>query len=243
MLDSEHGSVRIAVVYTCVAGRESTLSYATRFVSTYHTFESGVEHDLFYMCNGGALDNACKAALSGLGGQFIERDNTGWDIGGYIFGAYGACKDYDMMFCLGESVYFHRPRWLVRLADSWQQGGVGIYGPLASYVVRPHLLTTAFATSPDLLRRYPHHVETKEQRYEFEHGKRSFWGWVNFLGKAAKLVTWDGCWGSMQWRVPDNILWRGTQSNCLVWCNHTDTYATGSKSVKAKWARMADTFP
>jgi len=70
-----------------------------------------------------------------------------------------------MALFLGESVYFHREGWLKRLADAWAKFGPGMYGPFGSNLLRPHLQTTAFCTSPALLQRCP--ISTKD-RYSWE---------------------------------------------------------------------------
>jgi len=53
-------------------------------------------------------------------------------------------------------------------------------------------------------------------------------------------VTWDGTWDPFQWRYPDNILWRGNQTNCLVYCNHTDRYNAAPVETRRNWERGAD---
>lgn len=232
--------MKIAVAYTCVAGGDATLSYITRFASTYHAFDAGIPHTLLFICNNGKLDNTCRAALSGLNGTCLERSNNGWDIGGYIESSNGVLHDFDFVLFTGQSVYFHRPGWLARLVEARSQHGDGLYGVWATNVVRPHIITTAFATSPDLLRRYPHRVLTKEQRYVFEHGTNSFWHWLDLQGKPARLVTWDGSWGPKEWRAPKDIIWRGDQSNCLAWCNHTDSYSKSTGVNRQRWQRLAD---
>lgn len=168
------------------------------------------------------------------------RSNEGWDIQGYIEAARSPCASYDAMLCLGESNYFHRDGWLKRLAEAWEKHGPGFYGPYSSHAVRAHLNTTAFFCPPDLLKRYPFHVSTRQQRYEVEHGEGSFWRRAAAQGMPAMLVTWDGEWEPFRWRMPRDILWRGDQSNCLMWCNHSDGYANASRGVKAEWARRAD---
>lgn len=203
-------------------------------------FPPGVEHDTIAVCNGGPPTTELGLILSPLKSIFFPRSNDGWDIGGHIDAAKGPAKDHDIIVCLGESVYFHRAGWLKRIVDSFSSFGEGMYGFLSSHVLRPHLGTTAFATSPRLLRAYPRMIHNKSDRYEFEHGKQSFWRWLALSGKASRLVTFDGCWPPGQWRIPGNILWKGDQSNCLVWCNHTDNYSNMPPKSKSFWRFHAD---
>jgi hypothetical protein len=141
------------------------------------------------------------------------------------------------MVCLGQSVHFHRHGWLERIVRAWEQFGPGMYGFLSSFLVRPHLQTTAFATSPQFLQDYPVKVVTKADRYEFEHGRFSFMNRLEVRRKPVKLVTFDGVYSKPMWRSPNNILWKGDQSNCLVWCNHTEDYAKATQKTKDFWQK------
>lgn len=66
------------------------------------------------------------------------------------------------------------------------------------------------------------------------------WIRVQKAGSPAMLVTWDGVYTYDQWREPENILWRGDQSNCLVWCNHTLRYMLAPTQTKINWEAGAD---
>jgi hypothetical protein len=169
--------------------------------------------------------------------MFPRVNDEGKDLTGYIDAARGPAKDYDMLVCLGESIHFHREGWLKRLVETWTTIGPGLYGPFASNLVRPHMNTTAFCTSPKLLQRCP---ISGKARYSFEHGQNSFWHWVAGHGMPVRLVTWDGSWPPQLWRMPQNILWRGDQSNCLMFCNHVERWRDASPDTKVKWSRGAD---
>lgn len=212
-----------------------------RFVNTYREYPPGPDHDLIVVCNGGPLPTETGVLFSGVGARFFPRSNDGWDIGGYIDTARGPGKDYDCLVCFGESVYFHKPGWLERIVESWDKCGPGMYGCLSSNVIRPHLQTTAFATSPQFLRAYPTPIRSRGDRYTFEHGQFSFWKWLTIQNKPVRLVTWDGCWTPEEWRMPSNIIWKGDQTNCLVWCNHTDNYWKMDSKTRHKWATLANT--
>lgn len=229
--------MRICVAYTVVSAGPISDQYASRFVATWHEFSPGAECDLLIICNGGPLPLDLALIFAPLNAQMFPRSNEDWDIGGYVAAARGPAKDYDMIVCLGESVFFHRKDWLKRLVEAWTKYGPGVYGPFASNLVRAHLNTTAFCTSPLLLQRCS--MGTKD-RYSWEHGVNSFWRWVSNHGMPVRLVTWDGEWEPRLWRMPKNILWRGDQSNCLVWANHTERFAAADVSVKMNWARGAD---
>lgn len=233
--------MKIALCYICVTHGSKTEDYAARFVATYKEYPPGVEHDTFVICNGGPVKTSITLLFEGMNAMMFPRENDGgWDISAYIDASKGPCSLYDMMVCLGESNYFHRLGWLKRLKDAWEQYGAGMYGPYSSNAVRAHLNTTAFICHPLHLRQYPIKVNSRQDRYEFEHGENCLWRRITKAGMPARLVTWDGEWTPRQWRVPNNILWRGNQTNCLMWCNHSDNYNAVDARTKSTWMRSCD---
>lgn len=233
--------MKIAVCYVAVTHGPITADYCSRFVATYQEYPPGAEHDLYILCNGGPLPYATALIFAPLNPRFYPRQNDpGWDISAYIDAARGPCKDYDMMLCLGESCHFHKAGWLLPIAEAIKMYGVGMYGPFASNLIRPHLNTSAFCCHPALLGQFPFVVNSHDARYEFEHGERSFWKWVDRQKRPVRMVTWDGTWKPREWRVPNNILWRGDQTNCLMWCNHTERWANAPVKLKNTWSRGAD---
>lgn len=233
--------MNICLCYVAVSQGPITLDYCARFATTYHEYPPGAPHDTLVICNGGPLNTAATLALSSMSARMFPRENDGgWDVSAYIDAAKGPCYDYDAMLCLGESNYFHRAGWLKRLVDAWGKYGPAMYGPYASNAVRAHLNTTAFMCPPLLLRQYPERVHDRPSRYEFEHGERAMWRRGVKRGYQARLVTWDGEWEPRMWRFPKNILWRGDQSNLLMWCNHSDGYAQGTEEDRKKRRTWAD---
>ncbi len=232
---------KVVVLYIAVANGPITEDYAARFVTTYREYPGGHEHDLMIVANGGALPTSAAVLFQGLNARMWPHANDdGWDVSAYIDAAKGPCATYDMMVCLGESVYFHREGWLRRLAQAWNTHGPGMYGPYASNTIRGHLNTTAFCCHPFMLKNYPKRVVTRPDRYEFEHGEHALWRRLNERGVPVRMVTWDGEWDHRSWRTPRNILWRGDQSNLLVWCNHSDRFAEADAKVRQSWLRTCD---
>jgi hypothetical protein len=162
------------------------------------------------------------------------------DLGAYIEASRHLAKDYDAMLCLGESIHFHHEGWLSRLCQVHFRYGPGMYGPFATNVIRGHLQTTAFFCPPKALREYPLTVTDRKSRYEFEHGERSLWRRLHKQGVPVKLVTFDGEYGPSQWRQPQNVLWKGDQSNLLMWSNHSQRYAEADPIRKRNWQASAD---
>lgn len=233
--------MKICVVYIAVANGPMTTQYCARFATTWNQFPPGVETDLLVVVNGGALTTEQTVLFASLKARMLPRQNDGgWDVTGYLDTAKGPCAGHDAMLCLGESNYFHRAGWLKRLAEAWEKHGPGMYGPYASNLLRPHLNTTAFFVPPALLKSYPLKVFDLKSRYHFEHGPRSLWRLLYQGGTPVFMVTWDGEWKPPLWRNPPNILWRGDQSNCLMWCNHTDRWANSPPETQLRWSKRAD---
>lgn len=233
--------MKICLLYIYVTNHENTTAHAFRFASSYHEFPPGVEHDTIICCNGGPPSADHSLFFDGLKPNFWPRNNgAGYDIAAYIEAARTIAHDYDALLCLGESIHFWREGWLKRLIEARERYGDGMYGPFATHVLRAHLQTTAFLVSPKSLREYPLIVKDKASRYEFEHGERALWRRLHRKNQPVKLVTWDGEWNPGAWRLPKNGVWKGDQSNCLMWSNHTDRYFEANENRKRNWQISAD---
>ena len=232
--------VKVAVLYCAVVNGPITADYAARFVATWVEYSPDYECDLIVGCNGGILPSSITLIFAPLNAKFFPRSNEGWDIGLHQQAARSACADYDAVLWAGESVYFHRAGWLRRLVECWEHHGPGFYGPFSSNAVTAHLNTTAYFCAPATVRQYPKQVSTRADRYEYEHSNNALWRRAAAQGLPVRLVTWDGEYEPFRWRMPRNILWRGDQSNCLMFCNHAQGYDNANRAVQAEWARRAD---
>ena len=229
--------MKFCVAYVAVTYGPMTSDYCARFVATWHEYPPGVPTDLVVLCNGGALTTEQVIMFSGLKARMFVRPNEGKDIGAYAEAARTCCAAYDAVLFAGESIHFHRAGWLKRLVDCWIKMGPGLYGPFASNMVRTHMNTSAFFTSPLFLNQSTIDIT---DRYAWEHGPKAFWRWMASRGKPVRLVTWDGDYDCRAWRSPPNILWRGDQSNCLMWCNHAERWANATPRLRETWSRGAD---
>lgn len=229
---------KVEIVYVVVSRSERAREFAARFVVSFLTYPPVYPAKVTIACNGGEPDPETKAILQMFDCEIKPRDNDrSWDLGAYYEAA--RTTEADMLVCLGESVYFHRSGWLGPLAAAWDQCGPGMYGLFSSHFVRSHLNTTGFAVCPKLLLSHPKPQEGAD-RYEFEHGRYSFWRALDRRKVPVRFVTWDGVWEPKDWRVPQNILWRGDQSNLLAWCNHSDKFTLADARTKSVWSMNAD---
>ena len=233
--------MNVAVVYTAVTTGHLTSDLIARFVSTWHEHPPGAPCDLWVACNGGPLLSEQVLMFAPMSAKMFPRVNdTGKDLTGYIDASIGPCASYDMVLFLGETVFFHREGWLKRLVEAATKYGAGMYGPWGSNVVRTHLQTTAFFCDPKLLTQYPSRPNDNPSRMSWEHGENAFWRWVANRGRPVRLVTFDGEYEPRMWRYPPNIIWRGDQSNCLFFCNHSEAYANASPLTKHQWSMNCD---
>lgn len=239
----------IAYIFPCLPD-EHHVRMAIRFITTYREHPSGLDHQLVVVCNGGGPSQPLSWHGEKLwsprdlfsfipGTQFFLHDNSGFDIGAYQ--AVAKTVPCDVLVCLGQSVHFHRDGWLKRWSEAWTAYGPGMYGPFATHYIRPHLNTSAFSVPPHFINQlYPEKVNTHDERYAFENSNSALWNRIAAAGKPVALVTWDGVWAPGNWRKPPNIIDRGDQSNCLVWCNHNDMFAGASPQRKVELAAMMD---
>lgn len=233
--------MKICLLYITVTHGSKTLDFASRFAASYREHPPGIEHDAIVCCNGGPPSSDVAVAFAGTGAQFWPRANDpGYDLSAYMEAARTIAKDYDMLLCLGESNHFWKAGWLKRMADAWLKHGEGMYSPFASHVIRAHLQTTAFAISPKLLLDYPLPINDRPSRLEFEHGERALWRRLRKKGYPVKLVTWSGDWNPGQWRLPQNGLWAGDQSDLLWHANHSQNWAEADDRRKRSWTASAN---
>lgn len=229
--------MKVTVAYVAVTQGPRTGEFCARFVGSWQRYPPQYPCELIVCANGGPLPYDVGRLFDPLGAKMYPRPNVGADIGAYADVANNF--DCDLLVCLGESVYFHREGWLARFAHAYSVYGHGMFGAFANNNVRPHLVTTAFAVYPKLIVGISSNI-TKEGRMNFEHGPHPFWKQVEKLGLAVRLVTFSGDYGPREWRTPRNGMWKGDQSDCLVFANHTDRYVEAREETKRMWERNSD---
>lgn len=214
---------------------------ACRFVASYGVYPPGVEHNTVVISNGGKPTNLMQSICAPLPKlEWFVHDDKGWDVGGFI--ALAPKLDCDFAVWMGGISWFQRAGWMLRMVQAWQKRGPGLYGSLASYQIRPHIVTSGFWCSPKLVAEYPVKVETHAQRGEFEHGQDSLTMRAYRSGLPVMLVTWDGEWTMPEWRTPKNIFRRGDQSNCLTYYRHTDLYESATDQQRRNLEAVSDTW-
>lgn len=233
-------AVKVCIIYICPTAAHGPEHYgcALRFVSSWINNPPMYDCELVVSSNGGPPDLMTEALFAPLNARFIERSDEGWDIGAFLELSHKI--ECDMVVCFGGPAYVRRAGWLKRMVYAWQKHGPGFYGSLATFEVSPHINTTGFWCMPELLRNYPYHVDTREQRYAFEHGPKACWRRAARMGLPVKLVTWIREYNWRDWRMEDNIYRRGNQSSCLTYFRHSDNFETADPMTRLRMSQLSD---
>lgn len=210
--------------------------YEERFHRTYLEFRPGIEHELV-IANCGATA-APDNAFDDIATRQVFYSGPAWDIGAYqnLVPKIAA----DLVLCMATPVYFWRDLWLESIVNAFQTYGAGVYAPMASNEVTPHLRTGCFACTPKLMRDYPKVIDTRDKCCDFESRDGNFSLWAISQGYPVMMVTENKCYEKPDWRKPDNIFRRGDQSNCLTWDRHNDVYFEANAEQKAILEKAAN---
>lgn len=215
---------RIVLVYIyAVGGAGGYRDKALQFVDSYHRHPPQMQHDSVIVCNGvPASDDAVSIFKSLPNLSFLDRDDSGWDIGGFQHAA--RVIECDLMVFCGGHTYFRKPGWLVRMWDAFLEKGYTLYGSTGNQGnigigVHPHVRTTGFWCHPSLMRKYPLLVTTQGgggQRYEFEHGYGCISNWVRREGLTPWIVGFEQMAPLMNCDSIPEGYHQGSQQNVLV---------------------------
>lgn len=213
--------VKIALVYVFAgAAGPQYDDYALRFLNSYHANPPGIEHDSVVVLNGTKQTGEIACLFSPLRHcSFLTHDNSGYDIGAFQLAAKET--PCDLMVFFGASTFFHRPGWLIRMANAFNQLGNAQYGAMGNqgvsiHNVWPHVRTTAFWMNPKLMNEYPHRVTRADQRYAFEHSATCLTEWLKQRGIRSWVVTWESILPCHQCDSDPNGFHHGNQRNLLA---------------------------
>lgn len=218
---------------------EYYLPYSRRFAETYKKFRPETDHRLI-VCLCGDENAEAKNVYDGLNVTFDVYLGAGSDIGACQYVLKKVPDEFAV--CMSTPVYFWKHGWLEKLAEARQKHGDGLYGPMASLHVNPHIRTSCWAVDPKTFAQYPNLVDTREKACWFEHANKDWVisKWYEDNKKPAMLVTWDQVLERKDWRTPPNIFRRGDQSNCLVRDQHWDKYAAAHYHERLAMEKQAD---
>lgn len=211
-----------------------------QWLESYYKYSANYPHRLVF------IDRYTDGEKHDPTAEYLRYDLGGWDCGAWQFA--GRNIDTDLLVCFNSSCRIMGDNWLKKFVEAVEQHGDGLYGPLTSYEILPHVRTPCMIFQPKVIQGYPKEVETREDTYRFEcmtwpDGTPNFTVWAGLNGFKTMLVTWDGVYGMTEWRKPNNIFRRGDQSNLIVKDRHCFAYETSDAQGKAVLESLANGNP
>lgn len=214
-------NLKIGVVYVHVPNCPQHASWGHHFCQTNLAHHPGLKHEMIIVCNGGEPTAPMKEIFKQLGPvTYFHHDDSGWDIGAYQ--AFAKQSDHDLLVFLGGSSYARRAGWLARIVDCWAKtNGLALMGACGNLGdkranVFPHLRTTGFWCSPEVLNAYPIRVKDPSQRYPFEHGQQCLTQWARENGVPALVADFISTYEFPHWNDGPNGYHRGDQRDLII---------------------------
>jgi len=221
-ISPEQLKIEVCYVYP-LNGHQGFSTKALEFAQSYQRNPPGLKHDTTIVCNGAPATQPSKDLFNGLPNlNFIDHDNSGWDIGAFQMAAKRSSAQLTV-FC-GAHTYFRKPGWLKRMQETFLEFGDTLYGSTGHqgdlrFNVHPHVRTTGFWCSPQFFAQYPFRVTSQGgggERYAAEHGHDCISNWVRQQGKIPWIVGFDSVLPLDQCDSMPNGYHQGDQSNVLV---------------------------
>lgn len=224
--------IRPTVVFVRVNGKPEYDAGAERWLASYRDYKPAAPHDVAiidrYAYNGDGL-------FDGVTGSHYVYAGGGWDCGAWRYAARNIRAE--LLVCFNSSTRIRAAGWLERFIAAAEHHGAGLYGPLASYEIAPHLRTPCLAFTPAVIAAYPQEVNTREDTYRFESmgypdGTPNITQWARKQGHATRYVARSGVYDLPEWRAPAGGFRNGDQSDLLVWDRHCEAYAASDAAGK-----------
>ena len=239
-METSDAVMKVTVVFVRVVTKAEYDHGACRWLDSYKEYVWGYEHSLAVV---NRYAESPDSLFDDFATYYLRYDSGGWDCGTWQFVANHI--ETDLLVCFNSSTYVTGDNWLKRFVDAVKENGEGLYGPLTSYEVVPHVRTPCMIFQPKVIRDYPRKVETREDTWRFESlgwpdGTPNVTQWAMQQGFPARLITWDGVYDLADWRKPENIFRRGDQSNLIVKDRHCEAYSASDEEGKRTLERLAD---
>lgn len=219
------------VVIVRVVGKPQYEPGAKRWLESYLRYRPRILHRLVVIERYADGDDTFKPFAT----ETVRYDGSGWDCGAWQFAARNL--NADLLVCFNSTCVIMGENWLERFVDAVDIYGPGLYGPMASLEVTPHIRTPCMVFTPEVMLAYPGQVLTREDTYRFESfgfdGIPNVSLWTRAQGKPVKMVTWSGCYDLADCRTPPNVFRSGDQSDLIVRDKHAEAYASSDTAGKA----------
>ena len=213
--------IKPTVVFVRVNTKPEYAHGQQRLLDSYLKYKPQIPHDLVI------IDRKGDSPDDVSGAQHLRYDGGGWDCGAWQFAARNI--DTELLICFNSSTYIMGYGWMERFIAAVEKHGDGLYGPLTSNEIVPHVRTPCFVFTPKVIADYPREVISREDTYRFESmgwpdGIPNITQWVADHGHATMLVTWYGEYDQNHWREPAGIFRRDRQQALIVWDRHCEAY-------------------
>lgn len=192
-----------------------------RFADTYESFPAEYDHQVLVVSNGEEPSGRTQRVFGKCQNlTFMVHDNSGWDIGAFQHAARNF-PDTELMVFFGNSGYLRGPGWLKRMVEVAEQQpntlwGSMVHGGFIPGGIWPHVRTTGFWMSANLLLQYPILVTDPGQRYPFEHGPNCLTMWCAQNGHGVMCATFNAVYDMNHFgSIPDGYH-NGTQSQMIT---------------------------
>lgn len=227
--------MKITVVFVRVVTKPEYAHGEQRLLESYLKYPPEIKHELVI------IDRQGDSPDDVPGAKHLRYDGGGWDCGAWQFA--GKNIDTELLVCFNSSCYITGWLWLDRFVSAVENHGDGLYGPLTSNEISPHVRTPCMIFQPNVILEYPAEVKTREDTYRFESmgfgPVPNFTQWTAQRGFAVRLVTWYGDYGMDTWRDPSNIFRKGNQHALIVRDRHCDAYEASDEAGKAMLEDLA----
>jgi len=227
-----------AIVFVRVVGKPEYEPGAQRWLSAYRRHKPEIPHDLVIINRYADGDSSFDDVATDI----LRYDGGGWDCGSWQFA--GRNIESDLLVCFNSTTQIMGNGWLEQFVSAFEKHGEGLYGPMASLEVAPHIRTPCMAFSPSVINGYPATVDSREATYQFESmgfpGVPNFSLWAKAQGFPVKMVTWSGVYDLLDCRKPPNVFRDGDQSDLIVHDKHAELYATSDSAGRAYLEKLAN---
>ena len=226
------------VVFVRVPKKPEYLSGEIRWMESYLKNKPDIEHDVVIINNHGDGDPDFLPGATNL-----RYDGGGWDCGAWKFAAKNIPAEF--LICFNSSTRIMYPDWMEKITKAAAENGDGIYGPLTSFEIVPHIRTPCMAFQPHVMAGYPREVLDREDTYRFESlgypdGTPNVTQWARAKGFKTMLVARSGAYNLPEWRKPKNVFRDGDQSDLLIRDRHCDAYEISAPDGKAFLEKLAN---
>ncbi len=251
-LSSATGAGAIALVYLARGADDEPTERFQRFVQSYKTFRSGLEHDLFVIFKGfNDHDDLVQARgiFANLSYTPVYTDDENFDIGAYR--AAAETFPHERICFLNSNSQILCDDWLAKLVASHAQRGTGMACATGSFeslwlldfrfprFPNVHARSNAFIMyRKHVLELLPRFIADKKAAFFVESGSEGLTRRIFDLGLSVVVVGRNGRSYSPQWWPSSFTFRQGAQHNLIVHDNVSRAFESMTFSRKKEISHL-----